>query len=547
MQKLSQKHILVILLFLALLLIVIPLTLMVIQRSQENRSRAVASTTLSFSPLSSATTPITKNVNDPLALTVQVNPGQNLVSVVKLEVDYDPTKLTTDTSTATSCFTVTSTVLNILEGPICSTPGKVQIVLGIADPTKAIATATNIGTVNFSSVGNTAGAPTQITFGSITSVYSIAASDQPSENVLSSTSPAYVTAGSATTPTTIPPTNTPTNTPVPPTITPTPIVRNTVSGTIFIDSNRNGIKDSNETSYSGSADIKILNASGSGTNATTTNGNYTSDPLPAGSYVASFQVPNGYLFTYPANGSYPIAIGSSCSVDTSHGASCSQGNIVNLNFGIVPNPTATATPAPNTTQLLLTVILHGVGIGGDNSNPKNRPVPTQGPLHMTRPVSVTLTDDNNNKLGTVNGSLSYSTINGIFSGSVDLGALGNTLPPTGDYLVQVKVQGYLPAQIPSIQKITTGRQNSLADVTLVTGDINNDNQIDILDYNTLLDCGYGALNPLPESDPSSVYNSTACQAHGAIAQADVDLNDDGIVNIFDYNLFIREVSVQYGL
>jgi hypothetical protein len=79
---------------------------------------------------------------------------------------------------------------------------------------------------------------------------------------------------------------------------------------------------------------------------------------------------------------------------------------------------------------------------------------------------------------------------------------------------------------------------------LVTGDTNNDNVLNILDYNALLDCGYGELNPLPINDPNSTYNSKECQVH--TPTEDVDLNDDGIINSTDYNLFLRELSVQNG-
>lgn len=79
---------------------------------------------------------------------------------------------------------------------------------------------------------------------------------------------------------------------------------------------------------------------------------------------------------------------------------------------------------------------------------------------------------------------------------------------------------------------------------MIAGDINDDNQLDVEDYNILRDCGYGALNPLPISDPTSEYNSPTCQSHQFKNNA--DLNDDGIIDSHDFNLFIRELSVQAG-
>src|SRR4051812_31673157 len=51
------------------------------------------STVLSFSPASSTETPLAKNVGDTVSLDFMIDPGQNLVSFVKVEILYDSTKL----------------------------------------------------------------------------------------------------------------------------------------------------------------------------------------------------------------------------------------------------------------------------------------------------------------------------------------------------------------------------------------------------------------------------------------------------------------------
>jgi hypothetical protein len=68
--------------------------------------------------------------------------------------------------------------------------------------------------------------------------------------------------------------------------------------------------------------------------------------------------------------------------------------------------------------------------------------------------------------------------------------------------------------------------------------------LDILDYNAFLDCGYGVLSPLPVDDANSVFNKTVCQAHRPAENIDID--DNGIVESADYNLFLRELSVHSG-
>ncbi len=68
-------------------------------------------------------------------------------------------------------------------------------------------------------------------------------------------------------------------------------------------------------------------------------------------------------------------------------------------------------------------------------------------------------------------------------------------------------------------------------ISLVAGDANNDNKISILDYNMLLGC-YSDFAPAANCPGSN--------------KAQTDFTDDGSVNQFDLNLFLREVSVQTG-
>ena len=72
----------------------------------------------------------------------------------------------------------------------------------------------------------------------------------------------------------------------------------------------------------------------------------------------------------------------------------------------------------------------------------------------------------------------------------------------------------------------------MPNVSLVTGDINNDNALTILDYNVLIDC-YSDLLPARNCSDQN-------------KKASADLSDDGAVNASDYNLFLRELSVVSG-
>lgn len=220
--------------FIAVLLIGIPVTLYLVQQQQETRSLAEKSTTLSFTPDSTPQTPIQKSVGDSIPLDIFVDPGSNLVSFVKLEIQYDPEKIATDSAAA---FEPNVTVFpSVLEGPVYS-PGKISVTLSVGpDPTKAIQAKAKAATVTFKAISNTdPGTPTVVSYGATTQALSIGFNDQASENVLSSATPAnIIIGGESVTPTEPVPTGTPTPTTeitVTPTVAPTVVLTPTVSAT----------------------------------------------------------------------------------------------------------------------------------------------------------------------------------------------------------------------------------------------------------------------------------------------------------------------------
>lgn len=166
------------------LLASIPATLYLLQKRQEVRTGAVASTTLSFSPATK-----TAGLGDEVKLDIMVNPGQNQVSFVKLNISYDPTKL----STVENSLVPASAFPATLEGPTY-TSGNIDASLSIgANPADVIQSPTKVANLTFKTLAITEGSPTQISFGSQTQVLSIAQTDLASENVLSNTSPALIT------------------------------------------------------------------------------------------------------------------------------------------------------------------------------------------------------------------------------------------------------------------------------------------------------------------------------------------------------------------
>ena len=236
--------------FLTILLLGIPTTVFLLQQQQDTRSRAQKSTTLSFVPVSSETAPIQKRVGDTFPLEININPGVNSVSYVKMEIQYDPTKIAT--ADANAFQPNLSTFPTIIEGPIY-TPGKVSVTLSIGiDITKAVTQPTRAATINFRALATTVTAPTLITYGNSTEVLSIGSTDQASENVLSTTSPAYVTiaaSGGTGTPTPSPTTGPITPIPTPlvvtdpnPTATPVPVTNQSpVCASLTLDKAASGV------------------------------------------------------------------------------------------------------------------------------------------------------------------------------------------------------------------------------------------------------------------------------------------------------------------
>lgn len=201
------------------LLVTIPVTLFFVKQQQDQRSSALATSSLSFSPSS-----LTKNIGEEFTLDIILDPGQNQASNFRLNILYDDTKLDFVSITKDNRFPV------VAEGPT-QNPGSIVYSFGIGnDITQAVQTQTTIAQIKFTAKNATSG-PTQVVFDPSSFVLSVKSSqDEPGENVLASRNPASITIQDATPPTSTPtiaanPTATPTTAPAAtatPTRTPTP-------------------------------------------------------------------------------------------------------------------------------------------------------------------------------------------------------------------------------------------------------------------------------------------------------------------------------------
>jgi len=190
-------------------------------------------------------------------------------------------------------------------------------------------------------------------------------------------------------------------------------------------------------------------------------------------------------------------------------------------------PMPTATPVPQATQFNVTAFMHGIGNSGDNANPNSFTLSNKNPVRQQRKAVLEIFDANNNLILTKEGILNYSATAGNFTGIIDAG----TSLTAGVYTVKVKTPQYLKKLFPGFVTVTPGQTLSLATVTFVTGDVVTDNALNILDYNVIVGC---------YSDFAPAISCTAQQ------KLDADLTDDGKVNQFDYNLFLRDLTVQNG-
>ncbi len=190
-----------------------------------------------------------------------------------------------------------------------------------------------------------------------------------------------------------------------------------------------------------------------------------------------------------------------------------------------PKPTATPTPTPINTMLILNTLLDGIGSRGDNSNPEGS-LSNKKPLHPTRSVKINIFDASNKLVSDVSGTINYSSASGSFTGSI------SSTISSGNYTIKVTTDNHLTRLLPGIQNIKSGQSNKLPDAIFITGDAVIDNKLDIRDYNILLGC-YSDLKAATNCKDDTTKNSA-------------DFNDDGAVNQFDYNLFLRELATQPG-
>lgn len=327
----------------------------------------------------------------------------------------------------------------------------------------------------------------------------------------------------------------PSNTPVPtgeePTLTPRPTQSEcpeqmSLQGVVFHDVNRNRRQDPSEE---GLPNIYVLLLGAvDASQVTDDDGIYLFENLDPGDYQIEITVPQGFT-TLSDN---PYAITNLCA-DT-----------LTVNFALVPaatisptisppiSPSVIPTPSilPGRTYFDFRLFLQGTGRDGATGQPQEG----------VRTLLVEVFDTDNTLVAATTGAIGFDRATEKFKGIIDMGLLR-----TGKYLVKVTTDRYLRKLISQKAPLLTIQENSingLPEATLVVGDVNNDNVLNLLDYNILAVACFDSNHPT--FDPKAKFNSRACTTHPQRKTA--DLNDDGFIDGKDFNLLIRSFSMQRG-
>jgi uncharacterized protein YkwD len=194
-----------------------------------------------------------------------------------------------------------------------------------------------------------------------------------------------------------------------------------------------------------------------------------------------------------------------------------------------PGPSLTPTPIPATAidmKITVAIKLPGIGVGGNTS-----------PQHLSRRISVEIFDLDNKSVAKGNGFLTYDGSN-FFTGLIHMG----TMKEGQYYLKLVGQEQVLPDLIqsttlqalvvPQFQRLLTNSNNVLPPVTLLQGDLDADNTLTINDYNLSLSC----------------FQFKKCDQDPILGLVHnlLDFNDDGKVDVTDYNVLLHNFWENQG-
>jgi hypothetical protein len=176
-------------------------------------------------------------------------------------------------------------------------------------------------------------------------------------------------------------------------------------------------------------------------------------------------------------------------------------------------PQATATPAPNETRIALNLGLPGIG---PNTNLGQNP----NPVRQAASVEVQIFNEQNQKIKDATGTLNFNSSVYGFTGEVSLG----TTFETGVYTVKSRLGNTLFKALLGV-RIQSAQSNSLRSINLIPGDLDQNNELNLFDYNIMISC----------------YGAKQCNQ-----KEKSDLNIDGKVDELDLNLLYQGFATRQG-
>jgi len=187
-------------------------------------------------------------------------------------------------------------------------------------------------------------------------------------------------------------------------------------------------------------------------------------------------------------------------------------------------------------QLSFILGLDGIGSTGTHRDPIIAPNNVLAPTVTSFPITVTVT--NSSHTYTEQGTIDY--INDPAAANNTFGKFKTTVPidlgssfASGNYNIQLSIPRYKTITLPDIETInsTPILHTINQTVNMITGDVNDDGEIDVADYAKLLGCDGQKITPITT---------------GECEYADID--DSGTVDVsnfgYDYNLFLSEYASQ---
>jgi hypothetical protein len=170
-------------------------------------------------------------------------------------------------------------------------------------------------------------------------------------------------------------------------------------------------------------------------------------------------------------------------------------------------------------------------------------IPGSEDLGDIRELIVDFTDLNNKVVAT-----ETVEIQG-FSGETYIGFLEYGSLPTGVYKIRVKLPNSLRKALqPEYQRIDVTQDIDLPEVTLVMGDFDNNNILNILDFNIFKNCMDVAFAEeiVEDADTEAFAKPVRVLAASCSQHDETDLNGDGIVDLLDYNILLHNFQNARG-